>query len=263
MIMVTRTAGTKEWALQNLNISLGCENDCEYCYSKAMSHRYGRCSRDLWKYMKTISYEQIDQRIKNLKSPSLNTDDDILDIMFPSSHDITSSNLEESCYALSEILEKGYTVLIVTKPRISVISELLYRFQSFKSSILFRFTMTSGDDEVLRYWETNASSSRERMICLYLAYKAGFRTSVSIEPFLEDYTLINHIKKLHRYVTGDIWVGPMNMTHVPKEFVQELDQNQYYTPKNLIRIKKEIDSLGFTNIRYKDHFLNKIKELVL
>lgn len=257
---MAKTKGTKEWSRQNLNITLGCENDCKYCYSKAMSHRYGRCQRPFWKYMKNLSYAKIDQRIKNLKPPSIADDDTFLDIMFPSSHDITENNLDEACYALWKILEKGYTVLIVSKPRIAVISELLYRFQSFKTAILFRFTMTSGDDEALNYWETAAPKSRERMICLYLAYKAGFNTSVSIEPFLEDYTLISHIKKIQRYVTNDIWVGPMNMTHVPKEFVREFNQDQYYTPDNLRRIKKEIDALGFDNIKYKDHFLNKIKE---
>lgn len=255
--MVTRTAGTKEWSVENFNISIGCENDCRYCYAKAMAHRYGRVKRQLWFCMLNKTFDKIDQQIKRLKKPS--NDSELLDIMFPSSHDLTINNLELACYALSNILELGYTVLIVTKPRLDVISELIYRFQHFKSAILFRFTMTSGDDEALSYWETNAPRARERMICLYLAYKAGFRTSVSIEPFLEDYTLIEHIKKIHPYVTQDIWVGPMNMTHVPKEFVQELDQDQYYTTENLIRIKKEIDSLGFTNIRYKDHFLNKIK----
>jgi DNA repair photolyase len=118
--------------------------------------------------------------------------------------------------------------------------------------------MTSGDDEVLRYWETNAPLSRERMTCLYLAYKAGFNTSVSVEPFLEDYSLIRHIKTIHPYVTHDIWIGPMNFTHVPKEYIEELNQEAYYTKENLIKIKKEIDSLCYGGIRYKDHFLNKI-----
>lgn len=256
---MAKTKGTREWSRQNLNVTLGCENDCRYCYSKAMSHRYGRCQRPFWQYMKNISYAEIDKRIKNLKKPSPATDD-LLDIMFPSSHDITETNLDESCYALSKVLELGYTVLIVTKPRIAVISELLYRFQKHKSAILFRFTITSGDDEALSYWETKAPRARERMICLYLAYKAGFSTSVSIEPFLEDYTLISNIKLIQPYTTNDIWVGPMNMTHVPKEFIQELHQGMYYTPENLKRIKKEIDALGFDNIKYKDHFLNKIKE---
>ena len=51
----------------------------------------------------------------------------------------------------------------------------------------------------------------------------------------------------------------MNFTHVPKEYIEELKQDLYYTPENLRRIKKEVDSLGFDNLRYKDHFLNKIK----
>ncbi|MCE7748401.1 MAG: hypothetical protein GPJ51_08380 [Candidatus Heimdallarchaeota archaeon] len=263
---MTTTKGTKEWAKSNFNISIGCENDCKYCYAKAMAHRYGRVQRPFWKHMRNKTYAQIVLQIKrlpkplelNLQNPNNIENPELLDIMFPSSHDITEENLERACYALSKLLEKGYTVLIVTKPRLEVIAELLYRFQRFKSAILFRFTMTSGDDQALQYWETNASLSRERMICLYLAYKAGFSTSVSIEPFLEDYTLIEHIKKIQKYVTQDIWVGPMNFTHVPKEYIQELNQAEYYTKENLIRIKQEIDALGFDNIKYKDHFLNKI-----
>lgn len=254
-----KTKGTLEWARQNFNISIGCENDCKYCYAKAMAHRYGRVQRDDWYYMQNKSCTKVDQQIKNLKKPSTD-ESELLDIMFPSSHDLTVNNLELACYALSKILVKGYTVLIVTKPSLDVISEFLYRYQHNKSAILFRFTMTSGDDQALSFWETAAPRARERMLCLYLAYKAGFKTSVSIEPFLEDYSLISHIKQIHRYVTNDIWIGPMNMTHVPKEFVQEFNQDQYYTPENLKRLKKEIDSLGFDNIRYKDHFLNKIKE---
>ncbi|MCE7740783.1 MAG: hypothetical protein GPJ50_15570 [Candidatus Heimdallarchaeota archaeon] len=255
---MTKTKGVYEWAKNNFNISIGCFNDCKYCYSSSIAHRHGRVQRDCWKNMYTKSYAKIDEQLKRLPKTK-NTDPDLYDIMFPSSHDLFEENLEEACYALSKILELGKTILIVTKPRIAVISELIYRFQDYKKQILFRFTMGTADDDVRQYWETNASTVRERMICLYLAYKAGFNTSVSIEPFLEDYTLIKHIKRIHSYVTHDIWVGPMNFTHVPKKYIEELNQDLYYTPKNLLRIKKEIDSLGFDNIRYKDHFLNKIK----
>ncbi len=259
---MTKTAGTKEWAKENFNISVGCSNDCKYCYAKSMAHRFGRILRSLWKHMQNKTYEQIKKQIKWIGKVN-NDDPELFDIMFPSSHDITEENLEKACYAIDKLLEAGNTILIVTKPRIEVISELIYRFQKHRTAILFRFTMTSGDDDALSYWETNAPCARERMICLYLAHAAGFSTSVSIEPFLEDYTLINHIKKIHHYVTHDIWIGPMNFTHVPKEYLEEHNQYLYYTPENLRRIKKEIDSLGFDNIRYKDHFLNKIKEGVI
>ena len=256
MYIMTKTAGTKEWAKENFNISVGCSNDCKYCYAKAMAHRYGRVLRPYWEYMNNKTFAEIDKQIRKVK----NEDPKLLDIMFPSSHDLVSGNLEKACYALHKLLELGNTILIVTKPRINIITELLYSFQNYRDQILFRFTMTSGDDEALQYWETNAPKSRERMICLFLAFQAGFRTSVSLEPFLEDYTLIPHIKTIHPYVTDDIWIGPMNFAHVPKEYIEEMDQDRYYTPDNLRFIKKEIDKLGFDNIRYKDAFLNKIKE---
>lgn len=254
----TRTKGTKEWAIENFNISDGCYNDCKYCYAKAMSHRFGRIPRNIWKIMRNRSYKKIQQQLKNLtKKP--NTDPQLYDIMFPSSHDLFEENLELACYALDELLRLGKTILVVTKPRLAVVAEILYQFQKYRTAIGFRFTITTGDDEVRRYWETDGPSVRERMLCLFLAHSAGFHTSVSIEPFLEDYTLIRLIKTVHKYVNQDIWVGPMNFNHVPKEHIEELRQDLYYTPENLRRLKKEIDSLGFDNIRYKDHFLNKLE----
>jgi len=252
--MMVKTLGTKEWAKENFNISMGCMNDCLYCYAKAMADKYNRISRPFWKHMQNKTFEKIDKQIHKVK----NDDPNLYDIMFPSSHDLFEENLEKAVYALNGLLKAGNTVLIVTKPRISVISELLYSFADYKDKILFRFTITTCDNTVKDYWEKNAPAIRERMICLYLAYSSGFKTSVSIEPFLDN-TVVALVKNVHPYVTNDIWVGPMNFSHVPEEYIREVNQDLYYTKENLQTIKEMIDSLGFKNIRYKDHFLKILR----
>lgn len=260
---MVKTKGTLEWAKNNFNISIGCLNDCRYCYAKSYADFYNRVQRAFWCEMYTKPINQITAQLNRLPKPA--NDPELYDVMFPSSHDIHPENLDEAVYAIGNILEKGLTLLIVSKPKIAVISELVYRFQDYKDQILFRFTLTSSDDEMIRFWEGSAPLARERMICLYLAYSTGFQTSVSIEPFLEDYALLRHIETIQKYVTENIWVGPMNFKYVVKSDLEEFEnlfgisQKDYYTSENLIRIKKEIDSLSFDNIRYKDHFLNKIK----
>jgi DNA repair photolyase len=254
--MVTRTAGTREFAVKNVNCSKGCSNDCTYCYSKSFGNHYGWKKRADWSNMENKDW-MFNKKFKKAK----NTNKDLFDVMFPSSHDITLSNIDLAIAVCKNILEPGNSLLIVSKADDDWIRYFLRPLYEYEEQILFRFTITTLDNRSKDFWETNAPSISSSLKALEFTYDTGLKTSVNIEPFLDD-TVVNVVKRVHPYVTNDIWVGPMNMTHVPKEFVQELDQDQYYTPENLKRIKKEIDSLGFTNIRYKDHFLNKIKELI-
>ncbi len=242
------TKGTKEWATKNINFCLGCSNDCLYCYAKAMAHRYGRKNRDDWQNMELRP--EIGKRIFR-KAKGW--------IMSPSSHDITLENIDLSIQVFKNILAAGNNLLIVTKPDDNWIRYLLRSLFMYEEQILFRFTITTLDDSSRYYWEPGAPSIKSRIEALELTYDLGFKTSISVEPFLDD-TIVNVVKRVHPYVTGDIWVGPMNMIHVPKELHADIEPADLYSPENLLKIKQEIDSLGFNNIKYKDHFLNKIKE---
>jgi len=248
---MSKTKGTKEWAVKNINFSSGCENGCLYCYARKMAHRFGRKSWDDWPNMKrdlTKVHELSRKKFRKVSGW----------IMSPSSHDITEKNLHDALIIFSNIVKSGNKLLIVTKPRFKCIEALSIELARFKKQVLFRFTLGSRFNSVLKYWEPGAPSFDERLLCLIYAYKKGFATSVSIEPFLDLFPE-DVVKAAHPYVTDEIWIGPMNLVHVPKELITDVLRD-LYSPKILILIKKKIDSLGFSNIRYKDHFLNILQE---
>ena len=245
---MAKTKGTKEWAVKNINCSKGCSNDCKYCYAKSNGNHYGWKKREDWLNMENKEW-MANKKFRKVK----NTSSDLFDYMFPSSHDITLENIDLFIDVSKNILSAGNTLLIVSKPDDNWIRYLLRNLFMYSEQILFRFTITTLDDSSRHYWENNSPSIPSRLKALELTYDFGFKTSVSIEPFLDD-TVINVVKRVHSHVTDDIWIGPMNMIHVPKEYHANIEPADLYSPENLLKIKKEIDALGFDNIRYKDHF---------
>ncbi len=209
------TSGTKEWADHNVNCIIGCFNNCRYCYAKTMAKRFGRTSEHEWKNMK-IRNEALGEIYK--RRPGR--------IMFPSTHDIFNiSPFKEACFTvLLRLLSSGNNVLVTTKPRLEVIEEIIHTFGHFKDRIQFRFTITSIDGDLLEFWEPNAPSFGERQSSLEYAWRAGFRTSVSIEPFL-DYDPSELIKSIMPYVTESIWIGKMN--YIARENLSVSDEIYY------------------------------------
>ena len=105
----------------------------------------------------------------------------------------------------------------------------------------------------------NAPSHEDRLESLVLAYKEGFRTSVSIEPFLDSdpQQLVHEVAP---YVTESIWIGPMN--YIPRNSISEEDQPIYdHMRKNIdVSHLKEIyeDLKDFPKIRFKDSMKIKL-----
>lgn len=133
-------------------------------------------------------------------------------IMFPSVHDITPLTLDYCIKALKHMLEfegNNFEFLIVTKPRIDCVKRLCKELEDYKDRILFRFTIGSADDAVLKFWEPGASSFAERLDCVKFAYNDGFKTSISIEPRLDANT-DTVIETVYPYVTDSIWLGSAN-----------------------------------------------------
>jgi DNA repair photolyase len=83
-------------------------------------------------------------------------------------------------------------------------------FKPYRRRILLRFSIGAFDDQILSYWEPNAPAYAERKQCLEFAYKADFRTSVSVEPMLDSANIDTLISELSPYVTQSIWLGTMN-----------------------------------------------------
>ncbi len=194
----TQQYGTNEWSPYTLNCITGCGNDCKYCYSKEMSIRYNRSTPDTWKN-EVVRPHDLKKSIKKYDAR----------IMYPSVHDIRPEHLEENLLFLQHILEAGNEVLIVSKPHLACIKEICKRFKAHKDKILFRFSIGSADDNVLKFWEPGAPGFKERLACMKYAYKNGFGTSVSCEPMLDD-KISKVIKKVSPYVTETIWLGKVN-----------------------------------------------------
>ncbi|WP_288559157.1 radical SAM protein [uncultured Victivallis sp.] len=193
--------GTKEWAEKTFNVSSGCANNCRYCYAKCMAVRFNRKTRDNWSE-EIIDLSQATQLSRRKRTTS---------IMFPSTHDITPKTLDTSLSAIKMVLnaEAGHRLLIVSKPRLKCIGRLCEELQSYRARILFRFTMGSANNDTLKFWEPGAPTFEERLESLKLAFLAGYQTSVSSEPMLDD-NIDAVIEQVVPFVTDAIWLGKIN-----------------------------------------------------
>lgn len=244
------TQGTKEWADTNVNCYHGCLFNCRYCYAQKMAIRYGRKTSETWVQMIFNP-----KALKNYNKRKGR-------IMFPSSHDIPNEPviIENCLKILKKILAPGNKVLITTKAHPEVIKKLCQELGGFKSQILFRFTITSINNYLLKFWEPNAPTFSERFESLILAKKHGFETSVSIEPFLDSDPL-SLIRAIYPHVTGSIWIGPMSqikrkgIANEEEIFYNQIRDN--YKTSNLIAIADGLQKLD--KIKFKDSFRSKIK----
>ncbi|MFX1445476.1 MAG: radical SAM protein [Promethearchaeota archaeon] len=236
------TLGTKEWASSNINLISGCSHDCRYCYARKMAIRFKRKTKESWKTME-LNEDKLSLNFKKRKGR----------IMFPSSHDITPEFKEECFLILKKILDAGNSILITTKPHFDVIKDICKKFEQYKDVIQFRFTITSINNKTLKFWEPGAPNFEERLNSLRYANSLNYKTSVSIEPFL-DKDPIPLVKKLYPYVSETIWIGKMNYIKRNYNSIQELDFyneiRENYKIQNILRIIFQLRR--YKKIRYKD-----------
>ncbi|TFG25569.1 MAG: hypothetical protein EU529_00730 [Promethearchaeota archaeon] len=243
------TLGTKEWADSNVNCYSGCSNNCKYCYAKKMAIRFNRKTNESWNEM-VPNQKAIEKGYMKRKGR----------VMFPSSHDITEESLDNCLVVLEKLFKSGNNVLITTKPRFECIQVICKKFIKYKNLLQFRFTITSINNGLLEFWEPNAPLFEERLKSLKYAYEKGFKTSVSIEPFLDKnpFTLV---EKLLPYITESIWVGKMN--YMSSSNINVNDKKYYYSiyeinsNKNLLEITKKALKFGKI-IRLKDSIFNSL-----
>jgi len=209
-----------------------------------MAKRFGRATEETWRIME-IRRDAINKTYSKLSGR----------VMFPSSHDIFDfPQFEEACFTvLSKLLESENEVLVTTKPRINVIRKIDKLFSRFKKNLQFRFTITSREDRLLSFWEPNAPCFKERMNSLIFAFKENYRTSVSIEPFL-DYDPTELVEIVTPFTTESIWIGRMN--YIPRRIPSMEDVSYYeeirrnYKNAHLWKIYREL----------KNHYLIKFKD---
>ena len=216
-------SGTKEWAKKNINCVSGCSHNCRYCYARANAVRFKRKTVENWPD-EEIREHDVRKRIAKVKG----TPDGGMDIMFPTTHDITPNNLDACLTVLGHILESGNSVLITSKPHYICIQEVCNKFiehnQQGTNQIMFRFSIGAKDNEILEYWDRNSPNFEERFNALAFAYGAGFRTSISCEPLLDAPHVTDLFYGVKRYVTNSIWIGKMNKveTRVAIETPQDM-----------------------------------------
>jgi len=244
------TLGTKEWADSNVNCYFGCSNNCRYCYAKKMAIRFNKKTEDSWKVMVP--------NIKNIKKGYRKRNGRI---MFPTSHDITDENLINCLIVLKKLISSGNEILVTTKPKPKCIKKICENFLKNKELIQFRFTITSKDNNLLKFWEPGASSFEERYESVKFAFHQGFKTSISIEPFL-DKDPFDLVEILMPYTTESIWIGKMNYiskknfkTHELRyyKFIRKLNDK-----KNLITIIEKAKKYDSSFLRIKDSIFNAL-----
>lgn len=130
-------------------------------------------------------------------------------IMFPSTHDITPDCLDVCLSALDQMLGNGHEVLVVSKPHVDCIRAICERACRYHDNLIFRFTIGSASNTVLKSWEPYAPPYEERLQALAIAKNNGFRTSISCEPML-DANIEQVVMDVSPYVTDSIWIGTMN-----------------------------------------------------
>ena len=211
--MAKEISGTREWASHSANATIGCSNNCEYCYSRDNYEKFDT-SGEKWTVERSDENEVNKKRTK--KSGT---------IMFPTKHDITIHNYDDCLIVLKNLLKVGNDVLIVSKPSEIVIDRLTNDLSSYKDKILFRFTIGSMDNEILSFWEPNAPYFEDRVLALETAFNKGFSTSISMEPLLDNDLEETKalVAKLEPFVTDSIWIGKMNK---PEKRIK-IEENEY------------------------------------
>jgi hypothetical protein len=215
-----------------------------------MAIRFNRATEDSWREM-IPNYRSLEKNYKKRKGR----------IMFPTSHDITEENLDNCLIVLKKLIRSKNNILITTKPRLSCVKKICEEFSDIKSLIQFRFTITSVNNDLLNFWEPGASSFKERIRSLKLAFEQGYKTSVSIEPFLDEDPFVL-IDILAPYITESIWIGKMN--YLKSNNVPPNEKNYYdYIRKinskiNLLNIVERSKTYDKANVRIKDSIFNFI-----
>ena len=200
--MTEKKTGTKEWAETNVNIQLGCEHGCRYCYARHRAvKRFKICTAEEW--LDPVIVHAKVNKLCLAKRPGV--------MMFPSTHDITPRNIKECICVLLKLLAAGNKVLLVSKPHFECIRYICESLQEYRKQLSFRFTIGSKNDRVLSFWEPNAPGFKERLECLRYAYVNGYRTSVSCEPFLDcDVNeIVGLFMALKPYITDSFWIGKL------------------------------------------------------
>lgn len=248
--MAKRIFGTKEWSKSSENCVKGCKHACLYCYARSEAlDKYHTISDTSEWATEIVDIEKVQKKKFGKRDGT---------IMFPTAHDITPSTMGFCITFLRHMLEAGNDVLIVSKPHLECVMAMCDCLKDFKDQILFRFTIGALNNDVLAYWEPGAPSFGERYHALQYAYKAGFRTSVSMEPVLDWINLEPAFYGFAPFVTDSIWIGIVN--YLDKRVKIETEEDR----KRVAEIKdwQNVETYRKAYHTFKSHPLVRWKESI-
>ena len=192
----------REYAPLAVNLRVGCEHGCLYCYGPRAAHK----KRDAF-HSQVRTRENI---LANLQDDAVSLKGDDREILLSFLSDPYSPEEMTSCLtrqALEILIEDGLRFTILTKGgiRASRDFELLARYK--KASFGSTLVLTSQKDADC--WEPYAAPVRDRIKAVKLAHDKGIRTWISMEPVIDPAQAIQLVKELHPVV--DHWkVGKLN-----------------------------------------------------
>ena len=239
---MSKLEGTKEWADHNINLFTGnCKNGCIYCYAAANNHRFKKS------FEFKVKASMLGMNFKKRDGIT----------MYPSAHDIRPEHLNLHVEFLKRFLQPGNKVLIVTKPFPECIERLCKELIPYREQVEFRFTIGSSTTAILHYYEPFAPSFMQRAQAVEIAYKAGFQTSLSIEPMLDSSPELI-LNLLSCMITGEIWVVKMN--HAVARIAANGHRDNIEVVKSLVEWQSDdknimgiVNNLSrYDNVRWKD-----------
>ena len=253
---MTKTKGADEWADHKINCYYGCPYNCTYCYAKRIWEHY--------KNNRKYPEERWDNFYPNLKNINKGYRKRTGRFMFPTAHDIINldyifknngkkeiRNIQKDCFTvIGKILNVGNDMLITSKPNYKVMIDLMKQFKEYKDQIQFRYTITTKEPILANKFEPYAPSIEIRVMTLIRAFRNGFKTSISIEPFLDENPVVL-ISKIGKFCTESIWLGTMSGEKYKYHHINNL--------KLILNSLKNLPNDIKKKVRLKDSIVNILK----
>jgi DNA repair photolyase len=228
MLLPIKRSKYQDWIYETKSCCNGCSNDCIYCFAKGDAVNKKRMKLNEWKEGKVRPHD-VDKEYTLYDDP----------VMFPGTHDYTQDNFDACFTVLKKILAVNNRVLIVSKPRLDLITMLCDDLREYKKNMLFRFTIGSVNNEILSFWDQYAPLYEERKQSLEYAFNSGYHTSVSVEPMLDSEHIEELVNDLSPYVNHSIWIGTMNHT-----WYFDTDESKAKTKAGKLRARQNTEYYG-------------------
>lgn len=194
----------REYAPLAVNLRVGCEHGCLYCYGP-LAFRKKRDAFHANVRTRQNALEMLEHDAKILRE---NGDDRQILLSFatgPYSPNEIKTGLTRK--AIEIIMENGLRFTVLTKGGKRAVRDfdLLENYEKCS----FGTTLVLASQKDADYWEPRAASIADRVEALKAAHERGIRTWVSMEPVIDTAQANSLVNMLHPFVTH--WkVGKLN-----------------------------------------------------